>query len=60
MHKTDQRCRRFLPRRSRARLAQPGPREYGKPECGDDIAPPHAIASPALAKHSIIELPPGD
>ena len=47
MHKPDERRGRFLPRRSGARLAQPGPRDRGKPECSDDIAPPHAIASPA-------------
>ena len=50
VHKPDERHGRFLPRRSGARLAQPRPRERGKPEGGDDIAPPHAIASPARPK----------
>src|SRR5438067_491603 len=49
VHKPDQRHGRLLPRRSSARLAQRRPRERGKPECGDDIAPPHAIASPTRA-----------
>jgi hypothetical protein len=50
VHKPDERHGRFLPRRSGARLAQPRPRERGKPEGGEDIAPPHAIASPARPK----------